>query len=225
MKTIMPKTFIACCLMSVTVHVSGQEVMPAEKPARNYFHQWMLISVYQDGSDTLYYEEGRNGKLRMSSWDNSIAFTDGQSSLVVDKQEQTMLLLPVRVGSRKGTGPIDLPDSLWAYFEEEAPVGHLASDSSITMEQDDASVQILYHGFQQYPVEINIQFKRPVSSDPDEQEPVSAHWKLVRRETAPNQVNALVNRQQYLTRSGKNWHPASAYSHFEFINLLNENTD
>jgi hypothetical protein len=194
-----------------------------------YYHKWMVVSSYSDGSDTLYYQDGKNGQQRMASWENSDAIYHPEANLIVDHLEKTMILIPAKLGSGKPEKPIAVPDSLWSFFQPDEDTSNVIShDSLLIINEDQAEVTIALDLEQNIAKRIFIRFKPQVNgagNADDEELPTTTEWILIQRITNPQSIDSLVNLNKHIVRHGKIWKPTEAFQGYEFINLLNENTD
>lgn len=219
---------IICGLLSL---FAGQ--MMAQVPAggikaepQTYLNHWQVIATYPEGNDTLLYLEARHGKARLSGWDNSLAISNEQLSLIVDDQEQTLMLLPVSSMRRKAASPVELADSVWQFMDLRADSSlATVTDSMIIIEQAGAQIRISLNPAGGFVNEIKIIYKSTTPANDQEDLPDYTTWKLTSRNTDPTAVSRAVDIGKYLTKTGRQWSPTPAYRPYEFINLLNDNTD
>lgn len=192
----------------------------------SYYQKWMVVSTYADGSDTLYYQDGRNGSQRLSSWENCVALHHPEVSVIVDHHEKTILLIPDQVLSGKAPKPIRLHDSVWTYLEPGTDTAAgVYTDSLITLHDEQADISIYLDPVEKYADRIRINFRPDVNQNPEEEGPASAEWILIQRTINPKTVDSLVNIKEYIIKSGNQWKATAAFGDYEFINLINENTD
>jgi len=217
--------YLGCLFLCLSCENSSAQMSELIKKHRekSFYNEWRVITSYTDGSDTLLYCEGLSLNTRLSGWENSLAISNEQVSLIVDAQEQTLMLFPKIKQNKKINNPVVLADSILNFLvPTEDSSQTTVTDSLITVEQSDAQISIHLNPQDGFVDEIKIVYKNDASQ---EEKQNAAIWQLSSHSTDSAVVKAKIDISRYLNKEGNQWVPTPAYSHFEFINLINNSND